>query len=195
LNWRQIGIGLGSLIIGALVYIIDRPPEETYFIYRLPFDISLHDRLPQIFGPIGNVLPDFLHVFAFILITAGVLNTGRRGQVVICICWLSVDTLFEVGQRFRWLADMVPVWFAQVPFLENTANYFRYGSFDSLDLVAIALGTAAAYGILRLTSRSSEKPWRLKLNNDRRTLNPPKANTHLSASGGSNNDDAPLSKV
>lgn len=167
MNWRQIGIGLGSLIIGALVYLIDRPPEETYFIYRLPFDISLHDRMPQIFGPIGSVLPDFLHVFAFILITAGVLGVGKRGQVVICVVWFVIDTLFEVGQRFRWLADMVPDWFANVPFLENTANYFRYGSYDSRDLVAIALGTVCAYMVLNFTSRASEKHTRLKVNIER----------------------------
>lgn len=163
MNWRQIGIGVGSLFIGALVYIIDRPPEETYFIYRLPFDISLHDHLPQIFGPIGSVLPDFLHVFAFILITAGVLGAGKTGQLVICAAWLTIDFLFEVGQRYRGLADLVPDWFANVPFLENTANYFRYGSFDSRDLVAIVLGTVCAYAVLRFTSRSDGKRKRLKL--------------------------------
>jgi hypothetical protein len=155
LNWRQIGIGLIGLLIGSLVYIVDRPPDQTYFVYRLPFDISLHERLPAIFGPIGSVLPDFLHVFAFSLLTAGILGAAKKGQILICLGWFGIDTLFEIGQLFPSLGDYVPEWFAQVPFLENTADYFRYGTFDTRDLVAIGLGTICAYGVLRLTSRPS----------------------------------------
>ena len=153
MNWRQINIGWVSLVIGALVYIIDRPAKETYFIDRLPFDISLHGHMPKIFGSIGSVLPDFLHVFAFILITAGILGVEKKGQLMVCAGWFIIDTLFEVGQLFRGLGDWVPGWFEGVPFLENTANYFRDGAFDIRDLISIGLGTICAYAVLRITSR------------------------------------------
>jgi hypothetical protein len=35
--------------------------------------------------------------------------------------------------------------------LDATRNYFRFGTFDSLDIAAVAIGAAAAYGALLAT--------------------------------------------
>lgn len=157
-NGWQILIGLGGLIIGTMVYLIDRPPEATYFIHFSSIKISLYGILPSVFGVIGNSLPDFLHVFSFILLTAGILPWRKRGYLAICLGWFFIDLAFELCQKFNALAlRMVPEWFKGIPFLENTENYFKQGTFDFLDLIAISLGTVAAYFVLLATNKGNEE--------------------------------------
>lgn len=97
-NIRQILIGLSVLLIGSLVYLIDRPPDQTYFVYSCPFNISLFKTFPNLFGLIGNSLPAFVHVFSFILITAGLLSYQKKGCIIICACWFIIDCAFELGK-------------------------------------------------------------------------------------------------
>jgi hypothetical protein len=157
INKSQILIGTIGLLIGSLIYLVDRPPGQTYFVYSSPINISLSNIIPSLFGSIGNSLPEFIHVFSFILITAGLIFCQKRGYLIICLSWFLIDCAFELGQKFTtWPSKIIPYWFEGVPFLENTGNYFRKGTFDILDLVAIAFGTATAYFILLTTSRRRE---------------------------------------
>jgi len=158
INGLQILIGAAGLILGSLVYLIDRPPHQTYFVSFSKINISLHNTFPNLFGVIGNILPDFLHVFSFILITAGLFSCKRRGYLIICLSWFFVDSAFELWQKFNKLPlKIIPDWFEGIPFLENTKNYFQKGTFDMVDLVAIAVGTAVAYFVMILTtSKKSE---------------------------------------
>jgi len=152
INLRQVIIGIAALIVGALVYLVDRPPDQTYFLYFSGLDISFYNSLPKFFGSIGNSLPAFIHVFAFILITAGLISCKKKGYRIICLSWLIVDLAFELGQKYNSLpAKVIPNWFDGIFFLENTRNYFLHGTFDPVDLVAIILGTATAYLILSNT--------------------------------------------
>lgn len=152
INKKQMLIGLIVLIIGLLVYLIDRAPDETYFVYYISTWFSLHNIFPNIFGPVGKNLPAFIHVFSFALITAGLLSCQRKGCLVICSIWFIIDCAFELGQRFSmWSSIIIPDWFAGVPFLENSKNYFLLGTFDFLDLVAIAIGSLTAYFTLLVT--------------------------------------------
>lgn len=152
-NWLQILIGAASLLFGTFVYLVDRPPDQTYFVYNSSIAISLYNILPNLFGPIGNSLPAFIHVFSFILITAGLIAYQKRGYLIICFSWLIVDCAFELGQKFNSLAvKIIPHWFSRIPFLENTDNYFFTGTFDYFDLTAITIGTIMAYFVL-LTTR------------------------------------------
>jgi len=154
MNGAQILIGLGGLLVGALVYLIDRPPEATYFLHFSRIKVSLYGILPNVFGVIGNSLPDFLHVFSFIMLTAGLLSWGKKGSLAICLCWFSIDFIFELFQKFNTLPlKIIPKWFKGIPFLENTGNYFTQGTFDLLDLIAITLGTTAAYFVLLATNK------------------------------------------
>lgn len=153
INGLQILIGVAGLLIGSLVYLIDRPPDQTYFVYSSKINISLFNTFPNLFGVIGNILPDFLHVFSFILITAGLFSCKRRGYLIICLSWFFVDSTFELCQKYNSLPlRIIPDWFEGIPFLENTRNYFQKGTFDMFDLVAIAVGTAAAYFVIILTT-------------------------------------------
>jgi len=80
MNLRYILIGIFLLFICALIYIIGRPPSQTYFIFALPFQLSFYETTPSLFGPIGNFLPHFLHVVAFILLTIGVSKQGVKSS-------------------------------------------------------------------------------------------------------------------
>ncbi len=152
INKLQILIGLAALLVGLLIYLIDRPPDTAYFLAGWAKDISLHGKIPNMFGHIGSSLPAFAHVFSFILITAGILGSSKRGCLFICIFWLLIDGAFEMGQKYSSIPlKMIPDWFDGIPFLENTANFFRLGTFDYLDLIAFLLGTVFAYIILTIT--------------------------------------------
>ncbi len=154
INTLQILIGVAGLLVGSSVYIVDRPPDQTYFIYSSNIDISLHNILPNIFGSIGDVLPAFIHVFSFILITAGLIFCKKRGYLIICLAWFLIDCAFELGQKFHTFpVKIIPHWFSGIPFLENTENYFIYGTFDLVDLAAIALGAIAAYLVALATNK------------------------------------------
>jgi len=156
---RQLLIGMSSLIIGTLVYLVDRSPDQTYFVFSSPFNISLFKTLPIIFGFIGNNLPAFIHAFSFILITGALVSCRKRGYLIICLSWFFVDCVFELGQKFSSLPSKInPDWFTGIPFLENTGNYFVHGTFDCFDLAAITMGTVIALFVLLFTN----KPYRCK---------------------------------
>lgn len=157
INRLQILLGILLFLIGALVYVIDRPPEHTYFFYHFRFIKTLHNTLPAFFGSLGNHLPDFIHPLSFILITAGIVSCGRKGYRVICVSWFLVDCIFEFGQKYSDLfLKAVPDWFSGIPFLEAFEIYFKKGTFDPYDLAAIFAGSVLAYFVLILTQRERQ---------------------------------------
>ncbi len=152
MNIRYILLGVFLLLVGSLVYLVDRPPEHTYFIFSLPFEFSLYAVYPPLFGPLGDFLPHYLHVSAFILMSAGVLNCGKRGFQVICLFWLVVCVSFELGQKYsEQAASLVPRWFDGIFLLENTRGYFLHGTYCNLDMAAIVAGVLSAYLFLVYT--------------------------------------------
>ena len=153
INRIQILTGATVLFIGILVYLVDRPPDQTYFVDKSPVNISLYHILPGLFGIIGNSLPSFAHVFSFILITAGLIASKKRHFIIICFFWFLVDSVFELGQKFSTMfIKFIPDWFASIPFLENTGEYFVRGTFSFGDMAAIFIGTISAYFLLIITS-------------------------------------------
>lgn len=142
---------MSAIILGLCIYLFDRNPETVYFISNR---FSLDRETGPFFGALGNYLPAFLHVYAFILLTVVVFAQSHRQILIICAGWLTIDSFFEVGQ-INFLAESIAShtsgWFAGVPFLENTANYFLMGTFDILDLLSIAAGTLAAYITINLS--------------------------------------------
>jgi hypothetical protein len=158
INIRQILIGAAGLLIGTLVYLVDRPPDQAYFIYSIPFNISLFKTLPNLFGHIGNSLPSFIHAFSFILLTAGIISCRKKGFLIVCLGWFSIDCVFELGQKFSSLIlKIIPNWFSSIPFLENTRNYFLHGTFDFNDIAAITIGTLIAYFVLLTTIKNERR--------------------------------------
>lgn len=152
INVRQIFIGLMILLLGTLIYLTDRSTDQIYFVYKSPVEISLHDTLPNLFGIIGNSLPSFVHVFSFILITAGIISSEKKGYIFVCSSWFLIDFIFELGQRYNSLVlKIIPDWFSGILFFENTKSYFSRGTFDVIDLAAVLIGSITGYFVLIIT--------------------------------------------
>ena len=149
-NSTQLLIGLAGLLFGTMVYLLARPPEHT-FVHSA---ISLSHLTPAVFGVLGHSLPTFAHVFAFSLLTAGLLGGGKKTCFTICLSWFLVDAAFEFGQHAElasWLAKGIPPWFEKVLILDKTDSYFLYGTFDPWDVLSIVLGALAAYLVIQRT--------------------------------------------
>jgi hypothetical protein len=152
INIHQILIGLTVLILGTSIYLTDRPLDQTYFLYKSSLNISLHNTFPNLFGTIGNNLPSFIHVFSFILITAGIISSKKKGYIIVCAGWFIIDLIFELGQEYSSLVlKNIPDWFSDVPFLENSKTYFFQGTFDVIDLAAVLIGSLTGYLVLIVT--------------------------------------------
>lgn len=148
-------IAIITLCIGVLVYVLDRQVESVYFLTEW---LSLNNEPIDFFGSVGNYLPTFIHVYAFILLTVAVATPSIINSVFACITWFTIDSLLEVGQIdsiSQWIALHTPDWFSDIPFLENTTDYFLSGTFDALDLVSISVGTLAAYMTISLNVRNT----------------------------------------
>lgn len=148
----QLSIGLAVLVIGTLVYVLDRPAEQTL----LTSAIDLPSLKVGIFGPIGRVLPTFAHVFAFILFTVVVLGNTRLASILACAGWLVVELAFELGQHPQvatWLSAVLSPDPDSPTIIVYTANYFVSGTFDPWDLVAICLGALTAYVVIKKTQQ------------------------------------------
>jgi len=87
-SWIQVAVAFSVLMLGTLVYVLDRSSESVPFFSA----ISLADTLPPVFGRMGESLPTFAHVFAFSLLTAAWLGRGRRNAVAACLGWFGMDT-------------------------------------------------------------------------------------------------------
>jgi hypothetical protein len=115
INKTQIFAGIGLLFAGTFYYYFFRNADQTYFI--------------QLFGLIlqklGYSLPTFIHVFAFSLLTAGLMANSQKGYAAACLFWFGINVLFEFGQKYdSWVIQFVPGWFSNFIFLENTQGPF-----------------------------------------------------------------------
>ena len=146
-------MGVVALAMGSLVYLIERPANETYFI---PESLSLFNKVTPLFGAIGNHLPTFSHAFALVLITAAVSSARRASYLFICGFWLLIDGFFELGQHTSispLITSNVPAFVAELPILSHAINYFLNGRYDPIDMLSIVLGVIAAYGALLITEK------------------------------------------
>ena len=152
-------IAAAALFVGLLVYLFGRQPEHVYFLFH-GFSFAYGYYSP--FGVLGNYLPSFVHVYAFILLTAAVAGSSNARLLRICTVWFVIASLFECGQHpavSPVIAAALPAWFARVPVLDHTAAYFLNGTFDLLDLLSIATGTVAAYlTVVLIRNRAGTRP-------------------------------------
>ena len=154
-NSLQFIIGVGALLVASMEYVLSRPVDSTCLgaaakvaTGDIPFKMG-------IFGIFGGTLPEFIHPFSFALITMALFRRKSRGiRAIICLFWLVVDVLFEIGQAFaHQISQFLPRILAHTKFPELLVNYFLRGTYDRLDLLAICLGTASAFIISELMTR------------------------------------------
>jgi hypothetical protein len=143
-NWLNAALACAVLVVGSLVYLLDRPADTALF----PGAILSNQKLPGLFGPIGNSLPTFAHAFSFSILTAVWLGGARRACLAACLAWFAIDCAFEVGQHAlvaERLVKLIPNWFEHLPILAQANSYFLMGTFDVWDLTSIGIGAATAY--------------------------------------------------
>ena len=145
-NIPQILMGIAGLCLGELVYLFGRSPESYGFGLIVKNHLGFIVPQKPLFGVLVGNLPSFTHVFAFSLMTAGLLGLRRKGTLLICLIWFSIDALFETGQALKPVSlAIIPEWIKVHPLpMANLQEYFRYGTFDIRDIVACLLGALAA---------------------------------------------------
>ena len=97
------------LAAGILVYALDRG-GVVYFLHGW----TAAPAKTSIFGPLADHLPTFPHTLVFILIAAAILRPWPRLIPGICVAWLVIECLFELGQMAPFdgrIAAGVPSWF------------------------------------------------------------------------------------
>jgi hypothetical protein len=155
-NKGQLCLGVIFLFAGTIEYLAGRARESVYFLEKLKGLLPAFTIAPHPYGWLGAFAPDFFHPLGFSLISMAFFK-GRSSRASLCLLWFFIDSLFEIAQKYgRALAPQVPQWFSHVPFLENLASYLQNGTFDTYDLLAIALGSITAFGIGELLSRKGE---------------------------------------
>lgn len=153
-HWWEVALAGTALVVGSLVYMLDRPPDSAAFFSA----ISLSQRVPGVFGSVGDSLPTFVHAFSFSILTALCLGPGKRAFFSACATWFAIDCAFEIGQHPQiagHLVPFIPHWFERLPLLEHADSYFVGGTFDPWDLVSIAAGATAAYFVSALRTPGS----------------------------------------
>jgi Ca2+/Na+ antiporter len=108
---------------------------------------------------VANSLPDFVHPFAFILITSAVISSDSgRNRFLICLGWFALECFFEFGQHFKdSYLRFIPLWFDNIPVLQNAKGFFLNGTFDIWDLLSMFGGTIGAYWVLFVSSRGRKE--------------------------------------
>lgn len=143
------------LVVGVLVYAIDRD-GAAYFLAG--WTAGYGDG--ELFGPLADHLPTFIHVLAIVLLTAAVLRPWPKLLPAIAIGWFTVECLFEIGQLSPLdarIAAALPAWLDDVPILEASADYFISGTCDPFDVLSIGLGAAAAFWTVRLIEKGVKR--------------------------------------
>lgn len=126
----------------------------------MPAEIASALPVRSAFGVLSGSLPSFAHVLAFTLLTAALLGPACFAPGRICATWWSLDTVFELGQAdafSSYVLDRIPATFSDTSPIRHVTNYFRYGTFDPLDLIAITLGAVVAYLLISATKLQGER--------------------------------------
>lgn len=155
INQIQVILGMAALFLGCAVYIVRSPGNVYCFIPKYLSNLQCPDNIAHIVRIVGGNLPDFIHPFAFILITAGLISIDKRKTYFyICLSWFLLESFFELGQHFKEIyTKFIPSWFDNVPILDHTKSYFLNGTFDVLDMLSIFAGTVVAFCVLLITSK------------------------------------------
>ena len=158
-NLLQLILGLGALMIGVMEYVLSRPVDSTCLgaaakaaTGDLPFRMG-------VFGIFGGTLPEFIHPLSFALITMALFPKKSRGiRAIICLFWLLVNLLFEIGQAFgQQISQFLPTILPHTKVSDLVIIYFLRGTYDRLDVLAICLGTASAFIISELITRGGKQ--------------------------------------
>ena len=108
------------------------------------------------YGLLGAFTPDFFHPLAFSLLGMAFVSTPWN-KARICIAWFVIDSLFELGQMATPSSlESLREQLAAIPAINGVIDYFAFGTFDLIDLVAIGSGSLTAILLAASGSRHRE---------------------------------------
>ncbi|QWV93741.1 hypothetical protein KP004_00690 [Geomonas oryzisoli] len=154
INSIQFAIGLLTLLLGVIYYVLVRNSGKVYAIQGINWLwLSNLNHIHSIKVAMKFLSPAFLHSCSFSLLTASLLpEDNNRKYIAICIFWAVTGSLFEFGQYFKphILAehhDLIGIgWLIKLTF-----QYFEHGTYDMHDIINTILGCLIAYKIMLLT--------------------------------------------
>jgi hypothetical protein len=154
INKVQVLTGMIALVLGFMVYLL-RSPGSVCFVPAWFPTLSPRSGIPSYIVIVANGLPDFIHPFAFALLTSGLISSSSRGiQFLICLGWFILESFFEFGQYYKdGYLRFIPSWLDSIPFLQNAKNFFLNGTFDPWDILFILGGTVTAFCVMSITSK------------------------------------------
>jgi len=87
------GTAVGALLLGVLVYLLDRDWTSALFLSAF----SAHQpEQSAVFGPAGEWLPSLLHACAFSMLIMAALWPWPRSRAWVCLGWFSIAAVLEV---------------------------------------------------------------------------------------------------
>jgi hypothetical protein len=132
-----------ALLVGTSVYLVDRDWATVQFL--APF-ATLQGEQANLFGVLGQFLPAACHAYALTLFLILVLGRTGRARFLGAFAWFVLATGLEVLQA-EWMATPLHGLAALLPESQGFSSIINYavnGRFDPVDVLAAALGCAAA---------------------------------------------------
>lgn len=144
--WNAVVLSsaLLALVLGTLVYALDRDWSSTYFLSSFA---AWQPATLGIFGNAGLYLPSLFHAYAFSLLIVWAAGATRSARVTGTVGWFAAAACLEYLQA----ADMDPIYFERVARYAGSAlsdglrSYIENGRFDVGDILAAGLGCLVAY--------------------------------------------------
>jgi len=154
INLKQFTIGLLTLLLGVIYYVLVRNPGKVYAIQGINWLwLANLNNFHAINVAMRFLSPAFLHSCSFSLLTASILSEGGdRKYIAVCLFWAAIGSLFEFGQYLK--PDILAKYFDLLGvgwLIELTYHYFKHGTFDIFDIVNTILGCLIAYKIMLFT--------------------------------------------
>ncbi len=143
----QFIAAIAALLFGLMTYLLIRDPQQVYFLSHFSHFQQSDSSKP---GIISDFLPSLFHTYAFILLTAAILSASTAQSRSVCLFWFFLECSFEIGQH-RAIAAHLSEYLGNIRFPEVFGEYFVNGTFDLLDIAAIAIGASLAYATVSIS--------------------------------------------
>jgi hypothetical protein len=129
------------ILLGLAPYLFARRRTPAEYLGWRPVTFGIP------FERLTGSVPSFAHAFAFVLILCYLVGPSLRRVRVCAICWTGVEVFFELLQQPA--AAHVLRTSARVPdtAIAGLIAAITRGTYDALDLIAVFLGSAIAYGL------------------------------------------------
>ncbi|HAN17916.1 MAG: hypothetical protein A2X13_10620 [Bacteroidetes bacterium GWC2_33_15] len=137
-NLILLCVGIIVIIMGYMIYFLSRPGLLNVYNIKI-IDYSKNNFLTAFL----NSFPSFSHTFSFTIFLY--LVTPKRNSKIIAIClfWMIVELLFEVGQLYN--ADLK----VSYSVLNALVSFFRSGIFDWFDILAIIFSSLISFVLIK----------------------------------------------